>query len=187
MYRLHFPQLEIFDNRTEEFIYVKETTLTLEHSLVSLSKWEQKWKKPFLSKTEKTTEESIDYIRCMTLTQNVDPNVYRGITQEMLQDVEKYIEDPMTATWFSDREKPKSDTRPITAELIYFWMIASGIPVEFQKWHLNRLITLIRVCQEETKPKKKRSKAEIAKSHKEINEERRRKYMEAKKKKEKKL
>lgn len=170
------PPLEIgYDPKTKQFIYShsKEVTLTLEHSLVSLSKWESKWKTPFLSKDEMTTEETIDYIRCMTITQNVDPNVYKAIDDSIIRKVNEYIKDPMTATWFAKTENNTQQTVIITAERIYYWMIALQIPPEYQKWHLNRLLTLIRVCEAENRPKKKMSSAETLAQYKALNAQRR--------------
>ncbi|MBR1703097.1 MAG: hypothetical protein IJ716_14315 [Lachnospiraceae bacterium] len=165
---------ELWDEIGNQFIYQgKETTLTLEHSLVSLSKWEAKWHKPFLDKNEKTTEETLDYIKCMTLTQNVDPEVYDRIKPEHIKAILAYIDDPMTATWFKEDEEKHIEKRTITAEVIYYQMIALNIPVEFQKWHINRLLTLIRVCNEENKPKKKKSKRQILEEQHALNKKRR--------------
>ena len=155
MLQIIIPKIEMWDEVNEEFIYVEEQTLRLEHSLVSLSKWESKWCKPFLTKENKTIEETIDYIRCMTITQNVDPKVYNCITNEQINQVNQYIEAPMTATWFSKDKNAKTSREQITSELIYYWMISLGIPFECQKWHLNRLLTLIRVCNVKNNPGKK--------------------------------
>lgn len=164
-----------YDSKTKKFIYShsKEVTLTLEHSLVSLSKWESKWKTPFLSKSEMTREETIDYIRCMTITQNVDPNVYKGIDDSIIRKVNDYIKDPMTATWFAKEENKKHQSQIITAERIYYWMIALQIPPEYRKWHLNQLLTLIRVCELESRPKKKIPRAENLAQYKALNAKRR--------------
>lgn len=179
MLKLYVKGKELFNNETQEFIYVKDTVLSLEHSLVSISKWEAKWKRPYLSNDPITVEQSIDYIRCMTITQNVDPNVYLCISNENMDTVQKYIDDSMTATWFrkeTDGRSKSIDNRPTTSEVIYYWMISYGIPVEFQKWHINRLLTLIRVCQEKNKPKKKRNSAAIAADYRALNAARRKKY-----------
>ena len=169
------PRQTLWDDIKEEFVYRgKDTVLVLEHSLVSLSKWEAKWHKPFLEKNEKSTEETLDYIKCMTLTQNVDPEVYDRIDKKLIREIVEYIEDPMTATWFKeDDEEKKAEKRIITAEVIYYQMIALNIPVEFQKWHLNRLLTLIRVCNEENKPKKKKSRRQILEEQHAMNRKRR--------------
>lgn len=167
---------ELWDAKREEFITVKEQRLQLEHSLVSLSKWEAKWKKPFFSKNEKTAEELRDYIRCMTLTQNVDENTYLCLTRRDIEKIQAYMEEPMTATFFSRNEKGKGGKKQITAELIYYWMISLQIPKEFEKWHLNRLFTLIQVCSEENKPPKKRSKGELMRRNAALNAARRKKY-----------
>lgn len=157
MLTIYIQSQSLWDEKAEKFIEIKGQVLVLEHSLVSISKWESRWKKPFISKVPKTEEEFIDYVKCMTITQNVSPETYFGITSSNINEIKNYINDPMTATWFS-QEKIKSqirNNRVVTSELIYYWMIALNIPVEFQKWHLNRLITLIKVCNLENKPKKK--------------------------------
>ncbi len=164
---------EKWDEKTEKFIEPKTKLLQLEHSLVSLSKWESKWCKPFLSKNEMSNEETIDYIKCMTLTQNVDPSVYEHLTQQNIEEVVQYINAPMTATTFSKDENRKTNNEIITAELIYYWMIASQIPFECQKWHINRLITLIRVCSIKNQPPKKRSKRDIMQNNTALNAARR--------------
>ena len=175
MLRITVPSKEIFDEATSSFVDVKEQTLTLEHSLVSLYKWESKWHKPFLSKEGKTNEETIDYIKCMTLTQNVDPNVYMCLTNKNIQDINDYIEDPMTATTFSDDNKKSGKQKIVTAEVIYYWMLSLQIPFKCEKWHLNKLLTLIRVCNAENAPAEKKSMADIRKSNRELNMARRKK------------
>lgn len=167
---------EVFDESTQEFHEFKTSTITLEHSLVSISKWESKWKKPFLSNTEdRTSEELLDYIRCMTITQNVDPYLYYNISVNDLNRIRDYIQDSMTATTFHDygTQKKTSKKQVITSELIYYWMIALNIPWECQKWHLNRLLTLIRVCEIKTSPPKKMSRSEAASMRSKLNAERR--------------
>lgn len=164
---------DLWDESKGEFVTSKEQKLVLEHSLVSRSKWESKWCKPFLSKQEKTTEETIDYIRCMTLTQNVDPEVYNFLTDDNIRDVNAYIEAPMTATWFSNSNTGKQNREQITAELVYYWMIALNIPFECQKWHLNRLLTLIRVCEVKNSPPKKMSRRELLNRNAALNAARR--------------
>lgn len=158
MLKLTVPGYEYFNPQTNAFGHTKTTVLQLEHSLVSLSKWEEKWQKPFLGKDAKTMEECIDYVRCMTITQNVDPMVYGGLTNDNFEAVNKYIESPMTATWFSEKQNNKFNRDVITAEVIYYWMIALNIPFECQKWHLNKLLTLVRVCNIKNAPPKKRGK-----------------------------
>lgn len=164
---------EIFNNETCTFYTTKDQTLQLEHSLVSIAKWESKWHKPFLIKEEKTNEEIIDYIRCMTLTQNVDPNVYASLSAENIKQIEEYIDDSMTATWFSNQDNKKKNREIITAEIIYYWMIALNIPPEYQKWHLNRLLTLIEVCNIKNQPPKKMKRKDLINRNKSLNEARR--------------
>lgn len=173
MLRITIPASEYWDENAQEFFITKGQTLQLEHSLVSISKWEAKWKKPFLTKKEKTLEEVIDYVKCMTLTQNVDPKVYNFLTNENMNDIQKYIEDSMTATYISDEKKMGGSREQVTAELIYYWMVALNIPFECQKWHLNRLITLIRVCDVKNRPPKKWSKRDIMKRNASLNAARR--------------
>lgn len=176
MIQLHIADVELWDEQQEVFIYRKGRTLQLEHSLVSLSKWESMHRKPFLSKEEKTYDETVDYIRCMTLTQHVDPSVYQNLTEENLKAVEAYIESPMTATTFSNSPNKGNSGEQVTAELIYYWMISLGIPFECQKWHLNRLLTLIRVCTVKNQPKKRSSTREIMRRNASMNAARRQRY-----------
>lgn len=164
---------EGWDEAKQEFVEPTIKTLQLEHSLVSISKWESKWCKPFLSKGAKTYEQTIDYIKCMTINKNVDPEVYKKLTNQHVVQVTKYIEAPMTATTFSKKQGGKSSSEQVTAELIYYWMVALNIPFECQKWHLNRLLTLIRVCEVKEQPSKKMSKREIMSSNAALNASRR--------------
>ena len=172
MLTITIPGCSGFNQKTQEFIDIKETKLQLEHSLISLKKWEQKWHKPFLETKEKTVEETMDYIRCMTMNPGVDPEVYNFIPPRCIKEITAYIEDPMTATWFSDTTKvgaQKTDHEIVTAEIIYYWMITLGIPVEFQKWHLNTLLTLIRVVSIKNAPKESMDKASWAKQRSALN------------------
>ena len=173
MLQITIPAIELWDEQKQEFISRKEQTLQLEHSLVSLSKWESKWCKAFLSKNEKTYEETIDYIKCMTITQNVDSETYKYLTRDNIYQVNKYIEAPMTATVFFEDKGNRGSKETVTAELIYYWMIALNIPFECQKWHLNRLLTLIKVCNIKNQPPKKRSKREIMSRNAALNAARR--------------
>lgn len=173
MLQITVPATEEWDESKQEFVYTKETTLQLEHSLVSLSKWESKWCKPFLSDEDLTEEETIDYIKCMTITQNVNPEVYKCLTQENIYQVRDYISAPMTATYFSKERNGRPSREIVTSELIYYWMISLNIPFECQKWHLNRLLTLIRVCNIKNKPPKKMSRREIMERNTALNESRR--------------
>ena len=174
MLTIVIPETEEFDPVTSTFTVHKREVLNLEHSLVSLSKWESKWKKPFLTDKEKTPEETIDYVRCMTVNNNVDPSVYGRLSMSAVQQINDYISDPMTATTFSEDKNQKKNREVVTAELIYYWMVALQIPFECQKWHLNRLITLIRVCNIKNEPPKKMNKADIYRQNAALNAARRR-------------
>lgn len=180
MLKINIQPQERYDEEKNEFYTVKGADLQLEHSLISLSKWEAKWKKPFLDdKIEKTAEEMLDYILCMNMTQNVDPSVITSLTKEQIREINDYINDKKTATWFSeesDREFKRFGGRngtTITSEVLYYMMVACQIPFECQKWHLSRLITLIRVYQEKNKEPKKMSKSEILARNKRLNDARR--------------
>jgi len=173
MLHIIIPAVEQWDEVKQEFVYTKDQMLSLEHSLVSLSKWESKWCKAFLTKQEKTFEETLDYIKFMTITQNVDPKVYNYLTNENIDEVNRYIEAPMTATYFSEDKTSKISREQVTAELIYYWMISLNIPFECQKWHLNRLLTLIKVCNIKNTPPKKRSRKDIMSRNAALNAARR--------------
>lgn len=177
MLQIKIPARESWDEKREEFVTTyQEQTLQLEHSLVSISKWEAKWCKPFLdNKKEKTYEETLDYIKCMTITQNVKDEVYDRLTTANIKDINDYIKADMTATTFRD-SKQGTSRETITSELIYYWMISCNIPMECQKWHINRLLTLIRVCNVKSGPQKKMSKREIASQYASLNAARRQQF-----------
>lgn len=173
MLKIVIPEKEYYDESSEEFVYFKEQEVCLEHSLISISKWESKWHKPFLDeKHEKTDEEFIDYIRCMSLT-NVDDYVFKNISESNKIEIMNYIGDKMSATWFADEKTPPPSNEIITSEVIYYWMIYNEIPFECQKWHLNRLLTLIRVCALKNQPAKKMSPASILSQNTSLNKARR--------------
>lgn len=176
MLQITIPGFEYYDELNGKIVTVKGQDLQLEHSLVSISKWESKWKKPFLGNESKTRAETIDYIRCMTLTQNVKPDVYQGITYENIKKVNEYISDPMTATTFRNNSRKGGSGSVITSEIIYYWMISLEIPMECQRWHLNRLLTLVRVCDEKSQPGKKMSKNDVMSQYRSLNAARRSRY-----------
>ena len=173
MLQITIKDVDCFDEATETFVKIKGQTLKLEHSLVSISKWESKWKKPFLSREGHTREETIDYVRFMTITQNVNPDLYKYLSDENIKEVNAYIEDPMTATTFSKPEGKGGSSKVITSEEVYYYMVACQIPWEAEKWHFNRLMTLIKICDEKNKPKKKMRKGEIARRNRSLNAARR--------------
>lgn len=172
MLHITIPSIEMYDEENNEFIYEPECTLMLEHSLVSISKWESKWHKAFLGKQEKTREETLDYIRCMALTE-YDPAIFERLSEENIIQIDEYISNPMTATTITGEPKGKNNSEVITSELIYYWMIALGIPPEYQRWHLNRLLTLVKVCNVKNSPPSKMSKRDIMAQNRALNAARR--------------
>lgn len=173
MYQLKIEDKMVFDEATETRIPIKGATLQLEHSLVSIAKWEAKWKKPFLDKAGHTREETLDYIRFMTITQNVNPLLYYLITDEQIREINKYIDDPMTATKINKQEGKGGVPRTITNEEIYYAMTAYQIPFSCEKWHFNRLMTLIRICDEKNQPKKKMKRGDLVRRNRSLNAARR--------------
>lgn len=167
--------IEGWDSRKEEFLTIPGGKLVLEHSLVSLSKWESKWHKPFLREGKKTPEEILDYIKCMTVSKQGTDDIYNHLSNKNIDDINNYIEDPMTATTFTSLSSQHQARQGefITSELIYYWMIALNIPFECEKWHLERLLTLIRICNDKNAPPKKMSKEEIMERNRALNAQRR--------------
>ena len=167
---------EGFDEETGEFIEPDTFVLELEHSLVSLSKWESKWHRSFLSNRNLTNDETLDYIKCMTLTENVPDEVYMHLTNDNVNEINKYIEAPMTATRVPQQAGKGGSKDTVTSELIYYWMISLQIPVEFENWHLNRLMALIQVCNFKNNPPKSMNKRDIMSRNHALNAARRRQH-----------
>lgn len=181
MLKLVISAKELYDSKTNEFKTTQEKVICLEHSLVSVAKWESKWHIPFFSKKEKTQEQLLDYIKCMTLTQNVEDEIYYSIDDKEMLKIKEYMEDPMTATTFNIREDPSKGVHRVneytTNELIYYWMLECNIPFSpCEKWNINRLFTLIRVCNTKQNPGKKMSNKEIFKNNRALNAANRMKY-----------
>lgn len=177
MITIKVPKAEYFIESTGSFVQVDECYLHLEHSLYAVALWESLWEKPFFSDKPLTVTQTIDYIKCMTLDKNVDPLVYKGITNEIVEKVEHYIKRPMTATWFNENETHKTNNKKaITAEIIYHQMTVLNIPFECEHWHLNRLLTLIKVCAIKNSPPKKMSKQEARNRNRALNAANRKRY-----------
>lgn len=171
MLTITIPGVEDFDEVSNEFITQPETTIDLEHSLISLSKWESDWKKPFLSSDNKTTEETIGYVRSMTLTPNIPEEIYQRLSHANVDAINNYIDDKMSATWF--REATGAPSREIiTSEVIYYWLVTLQVPFDCENWHLNRLFTLIKVANQKNTPEKKMSARDLAVRNRELNEKR---------------
>lgn len=163
--------LEKFDEANSLFVEPETYDLELEHSLVSLSKWESVVEKPFLGGTEKTAEETFLYIELMNRTPKIPRGVFRELSSQNYDDINQYVNAKMTATWFA-KEESKKKQEVITAEIIYYWMISMNIPFEAQHWHLNQLLTLIRVCNQKNAPPKKLGRRGLAQRNRELNAQR---------------
>lgn len=176
MLEITVPKREFWDESTETFFTTPEIKLVLEHSLISISKWEMTWQKPFLGKDDKTTEETLDYVRCMTINKNVPNYVYKALTAQDMELITSYLDNKMTATHITRRRRAQKSSEVITSEVIYYWMIMYGIPFECQKWNLNRLLTLIEVCEIKSGNAPKMSRNEIIKQNAALNAARRAKH-----------
>ena len=173
MLELKVGEKPYFDEKTSKIIRTGGSILQLEHSLVSISKWESKWHKPFLTAEQKTIEETIDYIKCMTLN-IVKSDIYDELTKKDIDSIVEYMEDPMTATWFTNKQSTtKKDDEIITSEIIYYWIAEAHLPIESQYWHINRLLTLIRVSSIKNQKQTKMSKKDVYSRQAALNKARR--------------
>lgn len=176
MLRLQVPKTEVYDEEQGRFITIPEKVLVLEHSLKSVAKWESKWNVSFLSDKEKSREQTLDYIGCMSINQDIDSAILGRLTRKELNLIIEYINAKMTATTINRRKPQRPTNEKITAEIIYWWMIQYGIPPEYEKWHLNRLLTLIDVCSIKGGPKQKMSMSEQMAQQRALNKARQAQY-----------
>jgi hypothetical protein len=172
MLRITLQGEEFYNEVTEEFSTVGDVVLELEHSLISLSKWESKFEKPFLSPKDKTAEEILGYVEAMIMTPDLPTDVFARFTQEHISKVNAYVDSKQSATTFAEIAKPKGRSEVVTSELIYFWMTTFHIPFECENWHLNRLFALIRICNIKNSKPTKMSRSEIAQRNRQVNAER---------------
>lgn len=172
------PTKEVWDESKEEFISISGKSISIEHSLLSISKWESKWNKVFLAKDPISEEQELDYIKCMTITQNITDEQFVALYLNHMREINEYINSNQSATFFRTRKSSKNSIirEPITSELVYYWMFMYGIPIECQKWHFSRLMNLIQIFSIKNQQPKKRSKSEIMKENTKLNRERRNKY-----------
>jgi hypothetical protein len=176
MLKLMLQEEEYYNEETETFETVGSVELELEHSLISLSKWESKFKKPFLSPDSKTSDEVLYYIESMIISPIHPSNLFEILTQKNIDTINNYVESSESATTFGTMPERKGRGEVITAELIYYWMVAFNIPFECEYWHLNRLFALIRICNIKNSPQKKMSRNEISSRNRELNAVRRAQY-----------
>ena len=183
--KIFVPKQELWDDTREILIPIKEDiTLSLEHSLVSLTKWESKWHKPFLSPEEKTQEETMDYVRCMILNEDVDDEIIYAFTNANLKQIEEYIATEQTATTFpkENSSEPQSNEL-LTSELIYYYLACMQCPFQpTETWHLSRVLTLIRVASFKNKGEKKLNKTEALQQCESIKERNERIFAEMRRK-----
>lgn len=174
MLRLIVSGQEFYDEINEEFVTFDDVVLELEHSLASLSKWESKFGKPFLSSSDKTDEEVIAYIEFMVLSDNLSKEVYDRISKQNLDEINDYISSEQSATTFSDTSQQRGKGREeiVTSELIYYWMLSYNVPFECENWHLNRLFALLRICNIKNSKQRKMSRSEIAARNRDLNAQR---------------
>jgi hypothetical protein len=176
MLTINVGETQMFDEGKQEFTVSGGVPLRLEHSLSSLSKWEEKFEKPFLGKDPKSEEEVLFYIRCMCIDPDHAPEALHHLSQSNVDEINAYVDSKRTATWFTDDPGAPKTSETITSELIYYWMTVFNIPFECDKWNLNRLFTLIRICNIKQQPPKKMSRAEIAARNRELNAKRKERF-----------
>lgn len=167
---------EHYNEVTNEFSHHGNVVLEFEHSLVSVSKWESKFIKPFLTDDPKTAEEMLYYIECMILTKDYPSNILDALTQTNVREINEYIASPQSGTVFKETKQYRKNPEQISAELIYYWLVAYKIPFECETWHLNRLFALIRICSIKNDTGNKKSPREQAQSNAQLNEERKRQF-----------
>jgi len=173
MLRIIIEGDEVYNEKDNSFETVGDVVLDLEHSLISVSKWESKYNKPFLSSVDKTSEEIFGYLQAMIVTDGVDPDVLYRCSQKNIDLIQQYIDSSQSATTFGQMPERRGPGEVITSELVYYWMVAFNIPFECEHWHINRLFALIRICNIKNSKPKKMSRTEIAMRNRDLNAKRR--------------
>lgn len=179
MLRIEIEGTQLWDEENEQFIVTEPMKLYLEHSLVSISKWESVYRRPYLFPQTFSKKETIDYIKCMCLDNDISDDVFYAIygNSKLMKEIDDYINSSPTATTINDNDTKKHrNSEKITSELIYYWMVANEIPFECENWHIERLLTLIQVCNVKNRPPKKQSMKDIYARNKSLNAARRAKH-----------
>lgn len=176
MFVLNIKEKVLWNEKDQEFVTISPYTIKIEHSLLSIRKWESKWHKPFMTQTQKTQAEQKDYVRCMTIGYELPEEVYATLDAQEMNEVFTYMNEPMTATWFSENDqkqaKSKMGSETVTYEIVYYWMSKLNIPYDCEKWHINSLMTLIKVSMLKEQPSKKMSKRDVMSQNRALNEQR---------------
>ena len=167
------PEVEGFDEETQSFVSLPGGELHLEHNLIALSKWESITHKHLIGNEDVSPEEMLLYIECMITDEEYDRELLDRLPASEIERVSNYMADTKTATTFVNKGDKDGSGEYTSSELIYYWMIACQIPFECETWHLSRLLTLIRVCNEKNQPEKKMSRSDILSRNRDLNRARR--------------
>lgn len=175
---------ELFDEETNTFLHPVGKKLHLEHSLLSISKWEAEWEIPFLN-TDKTSEQSLSYIKCCVLDDDFDELLLNTLSDKNILDFNAYLSKGMTAKKIIDLRSSLSQKRKsrrpasqkaLTSEDIYYSMIQFHVWKECEEWPLQRLLSLLQLCSLKSNSTGEMSKSDQAKFYREENARRKAKY-----------